>query len=56
MAKEFDVDRSPNPVDLHVGLRIRLRRKELGVSQEKLADLYCHRMATSMWLSRQKKS
>lgn len=38
MAKEFDVDRSPNPVDLHVGLRIRLRRKELGVSQEKLAD------------------
>lgn len=38
MAKEFDVDRSPNPIDLHVGLRIRLRRKELGVSQEKLAD------------------
>ncbi|WP_304169711.1 helix-turn-helix domain-containing protein [Phenylobacterium aquaticum] len=38
MAKELDVDRSPNPVDLHVGLRIRLRRKELGVSQEKLAD------------------
>lgn len=38
MAKELDVDRTPNPVDLHVGLRIRLRRKELGVSQEKLAD------------------
>ena len=38
MAKEHDVDRTPNPVDLHVGLRIRLRRKELGVSQEKLAD------------------
>ena len=36
MAKEFDVDRSPNPVDLHVGLRIRLRRKELGVSQSML--------------------
>jgi transcriptional regulator with XRE-family HTH domain len=38
MAKDLDVDRTPNPVDLHVGLRIRLRRKELGVSQEKLAD------------------
>ena len=31
-------DRSPNPVDLHVGSRIRLRRKLLGVSQEQLAD------------------
>ncbi len=38
MAKDIDGDRAPNPVDLHVGLRIRLRRKELGVSQEKLAD------------------
>jgi len=27
----------PDPVDRHVGLRIRLRRKELGVSQERLA-------------------
>lgn len=36
MAK--DVDIAPNPVDVHVGLRIRLRRKELGVSQEKLAE------------------
>lgn len=36
MAK--DVDITPNPVDVHVGLRIRLRRKELGVSQEKLAE------------------
>lgn len=35
---EPDLDRSPNPVDRHVGLRIRLRRKELGVSQERLAD------------------
>ena len=33
-----DADRSPNPVDLHVGARIRMRRKVLGVSQEKLAD------------------
>ena len=31
-------DRLPNPVDLHVGSRIRLRRKILGVSQERLAD------------------
>ena len=31
-------DRTPNPVDRHVGLRIRLRRKELGVSQERLAE------------------
>ncbi|MBA4794774.1 helix-turn-helix domain-containing protein [Phenylobacterium sp.] len=38
MTKEVDLDRSPNPVDRHVGLRIRLRRKELGVSQEKLAE------------------
>ncbi len=36
MAK--DLETAPNPVDVHVGLRIRLRRKELGVSQEKLAE------------------
>lgn len=36
MAKEPDT--APNPVDLHVGLRIRLRRKEMGVSQERLAE------------------
>ena len=35
MAKETDP--APNPIDLHVGLRIRLRRKEMGISQEKLA-------------------
>lgn len=28
----------PNPVDRHVGLRIRMRRKELGLSQERLAE------------------
>lgn len=27
----------PHPVDRHVGLRIRMRRKGLGMSQEKLA-------------------
>ncbi len=30
--------RSPNPVDLHVGGRVRMRRKMLGVSQERLAE------------------
>lgn len=38
MVKSDDLDRSPNPVDRHVGLRIRLRRKELGISQERLAE------------------
>jgi transcriptional regulator with XRE-family HTH domain len=38
MAKELDPDRAPNPVDRHVGLRIRMRRKELGISQERLAE------------------
>src|SRR5579884_660298 len=35
---DADAERSPNPVDLHVGARIRMRRKSLGVSQERLAD------------------
>ncbi len=34
----METDRSPNPVDLHVGARIRMRRKLLGISQERLAD------------------
>jgi len=38
MAKDGDLERAPNPVDRHVGLRIRLRRKALGISQERLAD------------------
>lgn len=29
----------PNPIDIHVGYRIRLRRTLLGLSQEKLASL-----------------
>jgi transcriptional regulator with XRE-family HTH domain len=33
-----ELERAPNPVDLHVGARIRMRRKLLGVSQEKLAE------------------
>lgn len=38
MADTTDQDRSPNPVDLHVGARIRMRRKLLGISQERLAE------------------
>lgn len=38
MVKEIELEHAPNPVDRHVGLRIRLRRRELGVSQEKLAE------------------
>ena len=38
MDKLADLEAGPNPIDRHVGLRIRLRRKELGISQEKLAE------------------
>ncbi|MDC7683617.1 helix-turn-helix domain-containing protein [Asticcacaulis sp. BYS171W] len=31
-------DKAPNPVDIHVGARVRMRRKFLGLSQEALAD------------------
>jgi transcriptional regulator with XRE-family HTH domain len=31
-------DKAPNPIDVHVGLQVRVRRKSLGISQEKLAD------------------
>lgn len=34
----LEQDRSPNPIDVHVGLQVRLRRKELKISQEKLAE------------------
>ncbi len=30
--------KKPNPIDVHVGSRIRLRRNMLGVSQEKLGE------------------
>ncbi|MCO4316900.1 helix-turn-helix domain-containing protein [Phyllobacterium sp. 21LDTY02-6] len=33
-----DNKKSPNPVDLHVGARIRLRRNMIGLSQEKLGE------------------
>ena len=37
-APETDRAEGPHPVDRHVGLRIRMRRKEIGVSQERLAE------------------
>jgi transcriptional regulator with XRE-family HTH domain len=33
-----DTKKKPNPIDIHVGSRIRLRRKMLGMSQEKLGE------------------
>jgi len=36
--KTAEAQRSPNPVDVHVGGRVRMRRKVLGVSQERLAE------------------
>ena len=38
MAKPDEPEGGPNPIDRHVGLRIRMRRKELGISQERLAE------------------
>ncbi len=38
MDKKDDADRSPNPIDVHVGRRVRQRRKALGVTQERLAE------------------
>ena len=38
MQEVSEHERSPNPVDLHVGARIRMRRKLLGISQERLAE------------------
>ena len=38
MARAETTDRKPNPIDIHVGSRVRMRRKLLGVSQEKLAE------------------
>ncbi len=35
---DSEAQRAPNPVDLHVGGRVRMRRKVLGVSQERLAE------------------
>ncbi len=39
-AKQLPVSRKgkPNPIDIHVGSRVRLRRNLLGLSQEKLGE------------------
>jgi transcriptional regulator with XRE-family HTH domain len=36
MAPRYTVAKAPNPVDKHVGSRLRMRRKMLAMSQEKL--------------------
>ena len=33
-----DTKSTPNPIDIHVGARVRLRRNMLGLSQEKLGE------------------
>lgn len=38
MEDKTDTDRTPNPVDIHVGARVRVRRKQKGISQEALAN------------------
>jgi len=32
------VSKSPNPIDIHVGSRVRLRRMMISMSQEKLGE------------------
>lgn len=38
MSSDASSERKPNPIDIHVGSRVRMRRKLMGVSQEKLAE------------------
>lgn len=38
MAKKLKTRGGPNPIDVHVGSRVRLRRTLLGLSQEKLGN------------------
>jgi transcriptional regulator with XRE-family HTH domain len=38
MDQDMVVKKSPNPIDVHVGGRIRVRRMMLGMSQEKLGE------------------
>ncbi len=38
MDKTIETERSPNPIDVHVGARVRMRRKMKGISQETLAN------------------
>lgn len=38
MGSDTTGDKKPSPIDIHVGKRMRARRIELGMSQEKLAE------------------
>lgn len=38
MGNDTGADKAPNPIDVNVGKRIRARRKDVRVSQEKLAE------------------
>jgi transcriptional regulator with XRE-family HTH domain len=38
IARKLMAGKKPNPVDAHVGSRVRLRRMLLGISQERLGD------------------
>ena len=38
MTTSTENERSPNIVDLHVGMRVRLRRRAVNISQERLAE------------------
>ena len=38
MNGKAEPDKAPNPIDVHVGLQVRLRRRALKISQEKLAE------------------
>jgi len=38
MPEDLNTKKSPNPVDKHVGSRVRMRRMMIGVSQEKLGE------------------
>ncbi len=37
---EPQMTKFPNPIDVHVGSRVRMRRMMLGMSQQKLADAF----------------
>lgn len=39
MPSKKDIDRTPDPIDRHVGNRVRARRIVLGMSQSELADV-----------------
>lgn len=37
---DLAMSKHPNPIDVHVGSRMRMRRMMLGLSQQKLADAF----------------